>query len=243
MPRTGRRRASPRRLRRRSSALVSGGLERSAVEPKASTQPSWRLHRRILGAFATGGRCDRHKVASWAAELGVDVVRALDELEAADLIGRDGAGEIVTAYPFSARPADHRVVLDGGTEVWAMCAIDAFGIPFMVGRSATVHASEPETGTAVEIAVEPATGVVGARPSNAVAVIAGNGSGASAACACPYINVFAAPEAARRYLAGSSGLLGEVVSLDQPAEAGRVLFGELMGGAPSDATAPPNECC
>src|SRR4051794_35505181 len=124
-----------------------------------------------------------------------------------------------------------------------MCAVDAFGIAFMVGRSATVHASEPETGTAVEVAVDPASGAVGARASSAVAVVAGNGNGARASCACPYINVFAAPEAARRYLAGASGLLGEVVSLEQAAEAGRVLFGELMGGAPSNSPAPPGECC
>src|SRR4051812_6296615 len=123
-----------------------------------------------------------------------------------------------------------------------MCAIDALGIPFMLGRSATVHTSEPDIGMAVEIAIDPTTSDVQARPSGAVAVVAGNGSGSSASCACPYINVFAAPEMAQRYLADHSDLAGDVVALDQAIQAGRMLFENLMG-ATSDASAQGGECC
>jgi Alkylmercury lyase len=201
-----------------------------------------RLHRRILEAFATSGQCDPRDVKRWQAEGGTDVVAALDALETADLIGRDNEGRIVTAYPFSARPTAHRVVIDGGAGVWAMCAIDALGIPFMVGQSATVHTFEPGTGTAVEIAIDPVSDGVDAHPSGAVAVVAGNGSGSSAECACPYINVFATPEAARNYLADRGDLAGDVVALDQAAQAGQMLFGDLLG-ATSDAVAPERECC
>ncbi len=48
-------------------------------------------------------------------------------------------GKIIAAYPFSIRPTRHRVELENGVTVSAMCAIDALGIPPMVNCNATIY--------------------------------------------------------------------------------------------------------
>jgi hypothetical protein len=44
-----------------------------------------------------------------------------------------GVGAVAVGYPFSRTPTRHRVQLAGTPPVWAMCAIDALGIPQMTG--------------------------------------------------------------------------------------------------------------
>lgn len=59
---------------------------------------------------------------------------------------RPGEGAIGVAYPFSGRPTPHRVRLGPAAEANAMCAIDALGIPFMVGTSAEIVSLGPLMG-------------------------------------------------------------------------------------------------
>lgn len=55
----------------------------------------------------------------------------------------DADGDVGVAYPFSRRPSGHLVQLDRGPAVWAMCAIDALGIPVMTGRDAAIVSADP----------------------------------------------------------------------------------------------------
>ncbi|XDO64454.1 organomercurial lyase [Streptomyces sp. RLB1-33] len=55
------------------------------------------------------------------------------------------------AYPFSATPTAHRVHIAHGTEVWAMCAIDALGIPDMLGTDALITSADPVTGETITV--------------------------------------------------------------------------------------------
>lgn len=59
--------------------------------------------------------------------------RALAELEAAELV-HAANGAVSVVYPFSGAPTRQQVELDGFPAVYAMCAIDALGIPAMAGR-------------------------------------------------------------------------------------------------------------
>src|SRR2546429_451183 len=72
-------------------------------------------------------------VAEAAARANVDPVAALQSLAEDDLVAVDDEGRLVAAYPFSPTPTDH-VVQAGGVRVYAMCAIDALGIPAMLER-------------------------------------------------------------------------------------------------------------
>jgi hypothetical protein len=117
---------------------------RQAVLP----DPLQAFHRRLLKAFVTGtGAPDAAVVARQATELGLDPEAALAALGAADLVHTDPAtGSISIAYPFSGRPTPHRVELAGGPAVFAMCAVDALGIPQMLRRDGRISSVDPASG-------------------------------------------------------------------------------------------------
>src|SRR5215469_7060999 len=91
------------------------------------------LHRAVLRRFLETGT---PPTARWlrqdAADAGLDA-SAVDELAAADAVHLVN-GVVAVAYPFSGTPTPHRVELDGLPAVYAMCAIDALGLPAMTGR-------------------------------------------------------------------------------------------------------------
>ncbi len=77
-----------------------------------------------------------------------------------DLVQRDPSrGTIRAAYPFSGVPTVHRVTLladfagDSPIELYAMCALDALGIPLILRRDAFVTSVDALTGEAVRVLV------------------------------------------------------------------------------------------
>jgi Alkylmercury lyase len=79
---------------------------------------------------------------------------AIDELDTRDLVYVSG-GQVVLAYPWSGTPTAFVTVLADGRERWACCAIDALGIPAMLGQPVTVRASCHHCGERLELAVTP----------------------------------------------------------------------------------------
>ena len=61
---------------------------------------------------------------------------------------------VAVAYPFSGPPTRQQVQLDGFPAVYAMCAIDALGIPAMAGRDGRIAAVDPRDGAAVVVSVK-----------------------------------------------------------------------------------------
>jgi hypothetical protein len=122
----------PNELRR------GGSAERQACIPA----PLRDLHRATLRQFlATGIPPAAAWITDTAASLGLDA-SALADLKAADLV-RTADGMVTIAYPFSGTPTRQRVVLDEFPAVYAMCAIDALGIPAMTGRDGRITATDP----------------------------------------------------------------------------------------------------
>jgi hypothetical protein len=67
------------------------------------------------------------------------VIQALTQLEKRDiLVRKEGTQEIVNVYPFSLVPTEHRLVLEDGKKLFAMCAIDALGMPNMFLRNVKI---------------------------------------------------------------------------------------------------------
>jgi alkylmercury lyase-like protein len=63
-------------------------------------------------------------------------------LAASDLIvWQDDTTQIVSVYPFSGSQTAHQVLLGGHTTRYAMCAIDALGIPFMLEQGAHIRST------------------------------------------------------------------------------------------------------
>jgi Alkylmercury lyase len=187
------------------------------------------FYRWILRSFADGRIPDAAAARETASRLGLDPGDVFDKLAREDLVHRDAStGEIVVAYPFSGRHTAHRVRIGRGNAVDAMCAIDALGIPFMLGEATEVVSRDPLTGEEVRIWVDPG-GDVRWEPEGA-AVFAGSDrcEGPASAVCCSFVNFFASRESAERYLRETAAVQGEVLSIPEAVEAGRTVFGGLL---------------
>jgi alkylmercury lyase len=190
------------------------------------------LHRAVLRRFLEAGA---PPTARWlrqaAADAGLDA-SAVDELAAADAV-HVANGVVAVAYPFSGAPTPHRVELDGLPAVYAMCAIDALGLPLMAGRDGQITSADPHDGT--PIVVSSRGGTWSWTPAAAV-VVAGRATDCGTDCGsfetmCPHTVFHASAENARAYLAGHGGLDAQILDQDTAVECGRLNFGTLLTGA------------
>jgi NAD-dependent dihydropyrimidine dehydrogenase PreA subunit len=187
------------------------------------------LHRAVLRRFlATGAPPTARWVLQAAAEAGLDA-SAVNELAAADAVHTVN-GIVAVAYPFSGTPTLHRVELDGLPAVYAMCAIDALGLPAMAGRDGQISSADPHDGTPVEVTVR--NGTWSWTPAGAV-VVAGRATDCGTGCGsfevmCPHTVFHASPEFARAYLATHGGLDAQILGQDTAVECGRLNFATLL---------------
>jgi NAD-dependent dihydropyrimidine dehydrogenase PreA subunit len=210
-------------LTRFTSGSIAGRQERLPG-------PLRSLHRAVLRRFlATGAPPTARWVRQAAAEAGLGA-SALDELAAADAVHVVN-GLVAVAYPFSGTPTPHRVELDGLPAVYAMCAIDALGLPAMAGRDGRITSADPADGTPIEVTVRDDTWSW--TPASTV-VVAGRATECGTECGsfeamCPNTVFHASPESARAWLA-HGGLDAEILDQRTAVECGRLNFGALLTG-------------
>jgi hypothetical protein len=125
--------------------------DRQALDPFA-----WEVLATILGRFvATGGPVTVHGLAALLPghEPG-EVADGVARLDDKDLVlVRDG--QILLAYPFAASPTPFTVLIPGGGERYAVCAIDALGVPALLGEAVTIRSRCHHCGDALEIPTRP----------------------------------------------------------------------------------------
>jgi hypothetical protein len=129
---------------------------------------AYQFYRAILLSFAQHGEApEPAALAQLAARFGVPLAATLARMAAQDLMQRDPAmGHIRAAYPFSGVPTAHRVTLladeradrsmardPAEVRVFAMCALDALGIPLMLRRDAVIVSADALTGEPVRVVV------------------------------------------------------------------------------------------
>ena len=186
------------------------------------------LHRAVLRRFLeTAAAPTARWVRHTALDTGLDAT-AVDELEAADAIHVSN-GIVTVAYPFSGIPSPHRVQLDGLPPVYAMCAIDALGLPAMTGRDGQISSADPRDGTPVVVTVRNGTWTW--NPPSAVVVAGRTTDCGSYEAMCPNTVFHASRTSAQAYLAGRGDLDADILGQDTAIEAGRLNFGALLGGA------------
>jgi hypothetical protein len=187
-----------------------------------------QMHQGVLRHFLTVGEApDRGWLTEQARGVGLDAAIAIRELTAADLVHLDDDGRVAVAYPFSGRPSGHRVRLAGGPAVWAMCAVDALGIPQMADRDATIAAADPSTGE--QITVEAQAGHWHWAPASTVVLIAQTGArGPSAECTCEHVNFYSRPEHAQTYLDTHPEVSGRIVDQPTAIDLADGVFGGLL---------------
>jgi hypothetical protein len=128
-----------------------------------------------------------------------DVIGILDRLEERDLLlRRKGTQQIVSIYPLSLAPTKHQVVLEDGKRLFAMCAIDALGMPNMFDKNVKVI-SECEW-CKQEITLEIKDGEVSRRSHPHILVWnLERQQGPSAQTCCPWVNFFCSDEHLRKW--------------------------------------------
>ena len=217
------------------------------------------FYRELLLAFlATGAPPDRPTLRTLARRHGVPLEATLARMASEDLVQRDpSTGAIRAAYPFSGIPTAHRVTLladshastdpsaDTPVELYAMCALDALGIPLMLGRDVLVTSVDALTGEAVHVAMrqvhttqvspdvvgdsnglagwtaswEPSTAVVFARPEEHECE-----GGVAAGSCCPLTNFFVTKEHAERWAAAHGSAEDVILSHDEALWRAHTLF-------------------
>ena len=142
-------------------------------------------------------------------------------------------GEGQHVYPFSGSPTDYPVWLNGAASpVYGMCAVNALGMPYMLGQAAVILSHDPTTGDDIRVSVE-ATGEYRWQPKTAVVFVGIAGeAGCIAEMCCPVINFFGSSEHAESYLSQRENVQGVVLSVPQAVEAGRIIFGSVLASQP-----------
>jgi hypothetical protein len=212
----------------------------AAWRARATTgDPAGRaVHQAILRAFAATGRPpQRAALDQIATSHGAGVAKILAELEAADVIRLDPAGQIRVAYPFSAIPTRHPVQLAGGVTVWAMCAVDALGISAMLDTDAVITSIDPGNEQPVTVTVHGDR--YGWDPLTAVVFLpAAAGDGPLAESCCTDLNFFTTPASAQAWITAHPALRGEVLDPASAERLGRRIFGALLATDRETVTAP-----
>lgn len=207
---------------------VGSALRDWRARAAPTDQAERAMHQLILRVFiATGSPPTSDEVDRVAAAFGMSVQEVLGRLHTTDVVRLGPDGGIRVAYPFSAVPTRHRVQLAGGVEVYAMCAIDALGIPPMLGADATFTTTDPVGGAPITVTA------LGGRfdwdpPTSVVFVGARSGRGPSAENCCDYLNVFTDRHQAETWIRAHPHVPGEVLPPADAALLGRKIFAGLL---------------
>ena len=187
------------------------------------------VHQEILRHFAaTGSAPGPETLEAAAAPYRRTAGEVLAELDREDFLTLGADGTIRAAYPFSATQTPHRVRIAGGAEAWSMCAIDALGIPAMLGRDVVITSADPVTGEPVTVTAGPERTTVW-EPRGAVVVIGRrSGSGPAATICCDALNFFTSTASARTWAREHPDVTGTVVGQTQAEEIARQTFGALL---------------
>ena len=153
---------------------------------------------------------------------------AVQRKEAEGAIHRTpGDRSITHAYPFSNEPTGHSVQLDSGPRVFAMCAIDALGMPFMLKRDAQIESACVECASPVRVQIQAAT-IRQHSPAGLMVWLADQPEGCVVATdICPALNFFCSREHLERWQRRTASA-GQQLTLAEAVAYGRKVFEALL---------------
>ncbi|MFQ5990594.1 MAG: alkylmercury lyase family protein [Candidatus Methylomirabilales bacterium] len=203
------------------------------------TQKEEEVRRAILRAFATSGTSPTvADIIALLPELGPhEVTHICRRLGEKDLIVWEETEQYVrSAYPFSGLPTIHIVRLKGGRTAFALCAVDALGIPVMLGQAADIVSRCAQCQIPVAVAVTPG-GLGQYRPRESVVwfPLAADVCCPVAESRCPDINFFCSPDHRDAWWQSRDRPDGLALTMAEAFEAGREIFGALLITAESTA--------
>ncbi|QYX76159.1 organomercurial lyase [Streptomyces akebiae] len=186
------------------------------------------VHQAVLRHFAATGTAPEPGVLEPAvAQAGRTAGEVLEELAREDFLTLDAEGRIRAAYPFSAAATRHRVSITGGAEVWSMCAIDALGIPVMLGQDVVITSADPVTDEPVTVTTSGQSAVW--EPAGAVVFVGQRpGGGPAATACCDALNFFTGDVTAHAWAKQHPEVPGQVIVQARAREIAAQTFGHLL---------------
>ena len=191
------------------------------------------FYQAVLRAFAEqAGPPEPAWLTATAAARGLDAGTILRRFSELDLLVLDSAGAaLASMYPFSAVPTRHLVRFADGRHVYALCAIDALGIPFMLDQDVAIESADPTTDEPIRVQIQ--QGVVSWQPETAVVLTVALEQpdaipGAKAESCCPAMNFFADEATAEAYRRTHCELPGLLLSQEEAVQRGKRAFGDVL---------------
>ncbi len=210
----------------RDSAASEAGIASDQAAPLKEGHR--HLHRALIDAVLATGAIPT--VPELTDRLGTtaEAIRAgLAALATADYLAFDDAGRVVCLYPFSVAPTSHIVVIDGQRRD-AMCAIDALGIPSMLGRELAVEGRCAVCDAPIALRVRPGA-VVAAAPITAMVVARRDETEPAFAACCPFTVFVCGQKHAGEFAMRIAG--AHVLSLADALTQAENIFGDFLAGA------------
>lgn len=184
----------------------------------------------ILREFARTGKAPSERTIAAAMNLPSieSAHRLVERLHKADILTKEG-GEIISAYPFSAKTTRHKVIFQDGHAIYALCATDALGVHFMLHEDIAVRSRCPECDG--EMTIEMKDGkVASCVPEGVVEFVSSRKDcGCTAKTFCPFMNFFCSQEHLEKWREKNpENGNGEMYPLHQVLEHGKNIFGDFM---------------
>ncbi len=188
------------------------------------------VYRQLLLSFARTGQPPSIESLAGALNLSPEqVVQSLNLLETGGSIYRDPETHaILAAYPLSAVPSQHIVRFADGHAVYAMCAIDALGMPVMLDMDATIESRCSHCGRAIRIAIKNNVMAEFSPQETRVWYVQADACCIAALEQCPSINFFCSAEHLDAWRTAHSDVKGMPLTMDAAFEYGKRIFGNLL---------------
>jgi hypothetical protein len=192
----------------------------AALAPEAR-----RLHRRVIETVLATGSVPSVRELADRLETTEDAIRSgLTELAIADYIALDEGGQVSCLYPFSTTPTSHVIVINGQPR-YAMCSIDALGIPAMLGQELDFAAGCALCDRPIRLRVAPGA-VVSADPATAMVVARRDEAEPAFAACCPFTVFVCGHQHAEQFVHRIAGTL--TLSLDEAFTHAEKIFAGLL---------------
>jgi hypothetical protein len=184
-----------------------------------------RVHRALIdAALTTGNVPSAPELADRLGSSPEAIREALRVLAAADYLALDADGQVTGLYPFSATPTSHVVVIDGQRR-FAMCAIDALGVPAMLAAEIAIEGRCAVCDASIALRVRRGA-VVSATPPEAMVVARRDEAEPAFAACCPYTVFVCSQEHAEQFARRIAG--AHTLTLAEALRHGEKIFAGLL---------------
>src|SRR5688500_16809140 len=187
-----------------------------------------RVHRALMEVIlATGAVPSMAELAATLAASPEEIRNSLRALAAADYLAVDAGDRVTCLYPLSAAPTTHVVLMERNRR-FAMCAIDALGIPAMLGRERDLEGRCAVCNAPIAVRVRPGA-IASATPTTAMVVARRDEDEPAFAACCPFTVFVCGTEHAERFAHSVAGT--HALSLEQALTHAEEIFGDLLANA------------